>query len=146
MSEFKDYYAILGVQKDASTQVVTAAYRAGAKLYHPDTYHGDKSIAEDMIKELNIAYSELSTKSKRAKYDKEWEKHFGQSEKGDKTTNKKSTKKTKSDKNNDEYPESFFKEFKYPKNTFKGQLYSLKNINKAVAFLKMQFLLRNRRF
>ena len=63
----KDYYAILGVHPSAEEAVISAAYRALAKLYHPDLYKG--SDAADRMAKINEAYQTLSDKEKRKEYD-----------------------------------------------------------------------------
>jgi curved DNA-binding protein CbpA len=61
-----DYYNILGVITSAENAVIKAAYRALAKIYHPDkNNHGNEKI-----KEINTAYEVLSDPIKRAEYDK----------------------------------------------------------------------------
>ncbi|UCH43744.1 MAG: DnaJ domain-containing protein [Dehalococcoidales bacterium] len=64
----KDYYAILGVKRDASEADIKKAYRKLARQHHPDVNPGDKS-AEARFKEINEAYEVLSDKDKRQKYD-----------------------------------------------------------------------------
>ncbi len=64
----KDYYAILGVSKDATDEELKKAYRKLAIKYHPDRNQGDKE-AEEKFKEINEAYSVLSNPTKRAQYD-----------------------------------------------------------------------------
>ncbi len=64
----KDYYSILGVDKNASQQEVRAAYRKLAFQYHPDRNKGDPAATERM-KEINEAYAILSDLSKRREYD-----------------------------------------------------------------------------
>ena len=66
--EFKDYYKILGVNKNATEREVKAAYRKLARKYHPDLNPGDKKV-EDKFKEINEAYEVLSNPEKRKKYD-----------------------------------------------------------------------------
>lgn len=63
-----DYYATLGVQKNATEDEIKKAYRNLAFKYHPDRNPGDKS-AEENFKKINEAYSILGDKSKRAQYD-----------------------------------------------------------------------------
>ena len=65
--QYKDYYGILGVKRDAGTDEIRKAYRKLAKEYHPDV---NKSPgAEDKYKEINEAYEVLKDADKRAKYD-----------------------------------------------------------------------------
>ena len=64
----RDYYEVLGVQKNATDDELKKAYRKLAKQYHPDMNPGDKE-AEAKFKEINEAYEVLSDKDKRAKYD-----------------------------------------------------------------------------
>ncbi|MGB9673281.1 MAG: DnaJ C-terminal domain-containing protein [Anaerolineales bacterium] len=67
--QFRDYYQILGVNKDASEADIKKAYRKLARKYHPDVNPGDKS-AEEKFKEINEAYEVLSDPEKRQKYDR----------------------------------------------------------------------------
>ncbi len=64
----KDYYAILGVGRNATDKDVKQAYRKLARQYHPDVNPGDKS-AEAKFKEINEAHEVLSDPEKRKKYD-----------------------------------------------------------------------------
>ena len=64
----KDYYAILGVSKDASSKDITKAYRGLARKYHPDTNPGD-AAAEERFKEISAAYDVLGDDAKRSEYD-----------------------------------------------------------------------------
>ncbi len=64
----RDYYEVLGVQKDASAEDIKKAYRKSAMKYHPDRNPGDKE-AEEKFKELGEAYEVLSNDEKRARYD-----------------------------------------------------------------------------
>lgn len=67
-AQFKDYYKILGVNRDASEKEIKAAYRRLARKYHPDVNPGDKA-SEEKFKEISEAYEVLSDRSKREKYD-----------------------------------------------------------------------------
>lgn len=71
-TDFKDYYAILGVSKTASADEIKKNYRRLARKYHPDMNPGDKQ-AEARFKEVSEAYEVLSDSDKRKKYDQ-----FGQ--------------------------------------------------------------------
>jgi len=64
----KDYYAVLGVPKDAPSKDITKAYRRLARQYHPDANPGD-TAAEDKFKEISSAYDVLGDDEKRAEYD-----------------------------------------------------------------------------
>lgn len=66
--DYKDYYAILGVKKDATEKEIKAAYRKLARKHHPDVNPGNKE-AEEKFKEISEANEVLSDKEKRAKYD-----------------------------------------------------------------------------
>lgn len=66
--EFKDYYATLGVTKNASEKEIKQAFRKLARKLHPDVNPGDKN-AETRFKEINEAYEVLGDKAKRQKYD-----------------------------------------------------------------------------
>ncbi len=67
--EFKDYYATLGVPKDASQEEIKRAFRKLAMQYHPDKATGNKKRAEEKFKEINEAYEVLGDPEKRKKYD-----------------------------------------------------------------------------
>lgn len=71
-TDFKDYYAILGVSKTATPEEIKQAFRKLARKYHPDVNPGNKQ-AEASFKEVNEAYEVLSDADKRKKYDQ-----FGQ--------------------------------------------------------------------
>ncbi len=66
--EYKDYYQILGVSRDASVDEIKSKYRQLALEFHPDRNPGDKG-AEEKFKEINEAYQVLSDEEKRARYD-----------------------------------------------------------------------------
>ncbi len=80
--EYKDYYKILGVERNANEQEIKRAYRKLAMKYHPDRNAGDKK-AEETFKEINEAYEVLSDKEKRARYNQlgesytQWQQHGG---------------------------------------------------------------------
>lgn len=64
----RDYYEILGIDKNATDADIKKAYRKLAKQYHPDLNPGDKE-AEQKFKEVNEAYEILSDQQKRSNYD-----------------------------------------------------------------------------
>ncbi|MBV5259966.1 J domain-containing protein [Synechococcus moorigangaii CMS01] len=71
-TDFKDYYALLGVSKNASADEIKKKFRKLALQYHPDRNPGDQA-AEAKFKEISEAYEVLSDPEKRQKYDQ-----FGQ--------------------------------------------------------------------
>src|SRR5947199_9709267 len=64
----KDYYAALGVPKDAPQAEIKKAYRKLARKFHPDANKGD-ATAEEKFKEISEAYDVLSDETKRKEYD-----------------------------------------------------------------------------
>ncbi len=71
-TDFKDYYAILGVSKTADASEIKRSFRKLARKYHPDV-NPDNQTAEAKFKEISEAYEVLSDADKRKKYDQ-----FGQ--------------------------------------------------------------------
>ena len=68
MAEKRDYYEVLGVDKNASEDEIKRAYKKLARKYHPDMNPGDKE-AEEKFKEINEANEVLSDPEKKARYD-----------------------------------------------------------------------------
>lgn len=66
--DYKDYYKVLGVDKNATQKDIQKAYRKLARQYHPDVNPGDTS-AEEKFKEINEANEVLSDPEKRKQYD-----------------------------------------------------------------------------
>ena len=76
MASKKDYYEILGVDRNADEKKLKAAYRKLARKYHPDVNKGSSS-AEARFKEISEAFAVLSDAEKRAKYDRGGHEAFG---------------------------------------------------------------------
>jgi curved DNA-binding protein len=75
--EYKDYYKILGVDKDASAKEIKKSFRRLARQHHPDV-NPDDPQAEERFKEINEAYEVLSDPEKRSKYDQlgqDWQRY-----------------------------------------------------------------------
>lgn len=66
--EYKDYYKLLGVNKNASKEEIAKAFKKMARKYHPDLNSGDKE-AENKFKDVNEAYEVLKDEEKRKLYD-----------------------------------------------------------------------------
>ena len=69
MAEKRDYYEVLGVERNADADTIKKAYRKAAIKYHPDKNPGDKE-AEEKFKEAAEAYDVLSNEDKRVRYDR----------------------------------------------------------------------------
>jgi DnaJ-class molecular chaperone len=77
--EFKDYYRILGVARNADDKAIKSAYRKLARKHHPDVSKG--TGAADKFKEINEAYEVLSDPEKRRRYDSlgpDWQRYAPQ--------------------------------------------------------------------
>ena len=72
-SKRKDYYKIMGIAKDATTEEVKKAYKKQALIWHPDKHANDdesgKENADKMFKDIGEAYSVLSDPEKKKRYD-----------------------------------------------------------------------------
>ena len=68
MDKKRDYYEVLGVDRNADANAIKKAYRKMAKKYHPDTNAGNPQ-AEEIFKEVTEAYNVLSDEKKRKLYD-----------------------------------------------------------------------------
>jgi hypothetical protein len=67
MEPFTDYYAVLGVEANAPTEVIKKAFKHLALQYHPDIYKGED--AEERMREILLAYQTLSDPERRRSYD-----------------------------------------------------------------------------
>jgi molecular chaperone DnaJ len=70
MPKDNDYYEILGVKKDASTEEIKKAYKRLARKHHPDVNKDNQKEAEKKFKEISEAYEVLADPQKRANYDR----------------------------------------------------------------------------
>ena len=70
--DYKDYYQVLGVKRDADEKEIKRAYRKLARKFHPD-HNPDDAAAEERFKDVTEAYEVLGDPDKRTKYDR-----FGQ--------------------------------------------------------------------
>jgi curved DNA-binding protein len=68
LQNFRDYYEILGVPRDASNEEIKQVFRRLARQYHPDVNPGNKE-AEEKFKDIGEAYEVLSDPTKRTQYD-----------------------------------------------------------------------------
>jgi curved DNA-binding protein CbpA len=102
----KSYYDVLGVSRKATSEEIKKAYRAYASKFHPDKYPENTKFAEDMMKQINIAFETLSDPIKKKNYD-EWLDTSGYKE-DESDSNKKQARK-------DDETESVKKEVKQKK-------------------------------
>lgn len=82
MAYAKDYYDVLGINRDADSSAIKKAFRKLAVKYHPDKNPGDKT-AEKMYVELNNAYEVLGDQNKRQRYDMYGEEGLKGADRGD---------------------------------------------------------------
>ncbi|MCC5644208.1 J domain-containing protein [Nostoc sp. CHAB 5824] len=128
LPNFRDYYEILGVSKDASGEEIKKVYRRLARQYHPDLNPGNKA-SEEKFKDIGEAYEVLSDSAKRSQYDqfsRYWkQKGFA----GNKQTPKAKTwQSNASDRNgNQDVDPSQFSDFE----SFINQVIGVKNKNTA---------------
>lgn len=137
----KNYYDILEVSPKASKEVIEKAYRVLAKKYHPDRYTGDKKkIAEEKLKEINVAYKVLSDDLLKDQYDSErqrenFKKTYTQEKKVNKenVSNKVYVKETENKKKK-EKPKGVFDLLPGMVGTLVNAVKNIKNLNKKDVF------------
>ena len=66
----RDYYEILGVEKNSDDRTIKKAYRKLARKHHPDASSESPEVAEKKFKEISEAYEVLADKDKRERYDR----------------------------------------------------------------------------
>ncbi|MBN1833847.1 MAG: J domain-containing protein [Deltaproteobacteria bacterium] len=71
----KDYYRLLGVEREASSEEIKKAYRKLAMAYHPDR-NRDKPGCEELLKDINEAYQVIGDEEKRRQYDLRYQQPF----------------------------------------------------------------------
>ena len=67
----RDYYDVLGVNKNSTPEQIKTGYRKQAVKYHPDKNKGDK-VSEEKFKEASEAYHVLSNQERKQSYDNFW--------------------------------------------------------------------------
>jgi len=72
MTEFKNYYLVLGLEYPSDIEQVKRAFRELCKKYHPD-----RTGCDGMMKDINEAYAVLGDPERKEAYDREFEQHFG---------------------------------------------------------------------
>lgn len=70
-----DHYTVLGVPRDASEALISAAYRALAKAFHPDVFSIDRSFASERLRDIVSAHEVLSDPVMRASYDRSFQRY-----------------------------------------------------------------------
>lgn len=85
-----NYYEILGVNRDATIKEIKKAYKALAKKWHPDLNRDNIKVAEEKMKEINVAYSTLSDEVARIDYNKKLDAESKTSAKTGSTTQRQS--------------------------------------------------------
>lgn len=87
-----NYYEILGVNRDATIKEIKKAYKALAKKWHPDLNRDNIKVAEEKMKEINVAYTTLSDEVARIDYNKKLDAESKTSAKTGSTSQRQSSK------------------------------------------------------
>ena len=85
-----NYYEILGVNRDATIKEIKKAYKSLAKKWHPDLNRDNIKVAEEKMKEINVAYTTLSDEVARIDYNKKLDAESKTSAKTGSTTQRQS--------------------------------------------------------
>jgi DnaJ-class molecular chaperone len=85
MQDSRDYYKILEISREATTEEIKEAYRRLAREYHPDL-HPDNPTAEERFKEICQAYEVLSDSVQRTQYDQGFDPSINQRKKQDESS------------------------------------------------------------
>lgn len=91
----KNYYQILGIERNSSLPEIKKAYRKLATKFHPDKNGGDKFF-EERFKEIQEAYEVLTTPLKKERYDNEYDVFFNKQKTHQTTSNKNQTENKQS--------------------------------------------------
>lgn len=129
-----DYYKILGINSNATTDEIKKAYKQLAKKYHPDVNHNN-SYAELKFKEVSEAYSVLNNMDERLNYDNKYFKNFNQK------SNSSSSNFTKSKPDFNVSPELILAHFKNISSKVAGL--SRSSVNQSALFKSINDLLTN---
>ena len=91
-----NYYEILGVDRNVSQKDLKKAYKKLAKKWHPDLNKDNLKVAEEKMREINVAYDTLSDEVKRLDYNKKLDAEPKAQRKSEKTSSTQRTKQTTS--------------------------------------------------
>ena len=132
---FKDYYKILGISQSASDYDIKAAYRSMSMKWHPDKNQGADAIS--MMQDINEAYAILKDKTKRERYDREYQK-FSDAQRYSKPTQYTNTASYKTweydyDVQDESLKEDIRSARRYAEELVKEFLTSLKDVSKKAA-------------
>lgn len=136
-------YEVLGVSPEAEPAVISAAFKALVRIYHPDSYSGDKTYANQRLKEINAAWDVLSNPKRKAEYDLK--------------RHKSSSGKTKSSKGDagptdadfDEFAKAIKEDWNYAASFYPDLIFlhkELDKIDRQLGFLFQAYLVENKAY